>query len=226
MLDMLRNSMGARRNPATHIITTAGVKKDTQAFEYRQGAIYELLHGESTNGGLPSERKFTFIFCMEPGADVEDRSKWLQANPSALEKECPLFSIESLTEVYDRLRSTESKIQFYATRIGAWQDKKSMEFIDQETFKNAMYPAATPLDASDKILDLIQTKRGKMIVTLGIDSSFNNDFTSLCLLALDLSSKTPQMYTDFWIFCTRQKIQDGLAKTTHKNLSVLRKTRN
>ena len=59
-----RDSMVAKTNPLTIIITTAGIQRNTGPYERRQNLVYELKHNKTTEGGVRPRNRFTLIYCL------------------------------------------------------------------------------------------------------------------------------------------------------------------
>ena len=215
MLDMLRNSMATRLNPLVIIITTAGVDRTLPAFEYREVCKHEIVEGESANGGKITETRFTLMYCMDENVPIEDISYWTQANPSIMNRKEALFTVDELSDVRSRILSvdTDTLINFYATRLGSWQDRKSVEFITPESWEATVHP-----EGIDGVRETLKRRvaDARMYTVIGVDASTKNDFTSICLLGLDADTK--EFFSTYYTFCTEKTIETSLSNRTYKNL--------
>lgn len=76
MLDILESGMGARRQPHTQIITTAGFDSHSPCYNLRKTAT-DILEGR-----LVDESFFMLIYAMDKGDDWADENIWIKSNPN------------------------------------------------------------------------------------------------------------------------------------------------
>ena len=75
--DVLDTAMGARRQPLTFIITTAGLyNPESIGFQKHMAAIQIL------EGAYEADDQFCFIACADPDDDFDDPRVWAKANPN------------------------------------------------------------------------------------------------------------------------------------------------
>lgn len=75
VLKVIETGMGARSQPLTYIITTAGFNFESPWFHLRQNCI-DILRGLKTD-----ETFFGIIYTLDDGDDWNDRTTWVKANP-------------------------------------------------------------------------------------------------------------------------------------------------
>lgn len=73
--DVLKTSMGARRQPLMVAITTAGFDRNSICWEQHEYAVGVL------NGTIEDESFFAYIAAADPEDDWQDEATWARANP-------------------------------------------------------------------------------------------------------------------------------------------------
>jgi phage terminase large subunit-like protein len=161
--DVLATAMGARRQPLTLAITTAGVYDPTsigwELHEYAQ----QVLEGVFTD-----ESFFAFIAAMDEGDDWRDPEIWLKANPN-LGVSVKWDSIEELCE---RAKRTPSFLNTFLRLHGNLWTQQVTRWLSIEDWR------AAP-DRADEA-DLIGRRCWG-----GLDLSSRLDFTAFALVFPD-----------------------------------------
>jgi len=117
MLDVIDTGMGARRQPITFIISTAGFDKKSPCYEERDYAIKVL------EGVVEDDSLFAYIAEIDDGDDPFDESVWIKANPNLgispkldylkqqakKAKEIPSFYNEFMTKHMNLWTDTETR---------------------------------------------------------------------------------------------------------------------
>lgn len=76
LYDVLASSQGARQNPLSFIVTTAGHNTLCPYYKMRQSAI-DVLQGRIENDSLVA-----FIYTLDEGDDWTDETVWIKSNPN------------------------------------------------------------------------------------------------------------------------------------------------
>jgi len=76
ILDVLKSSSGARRQPLNWVITTAGFDKTVPCYQMRERCVKIL------EGTFESDSFFGIIFTIDEDDDWKDPSCWIKANPN------------------------------------------------------------------------------------------------------------------------------------------------
>lgn len=79
VMDVLESGQGARREPLTLVITTAGGKRDGPCWDLEQDAIRAL---ERIGGDDIADELFAFICRLDDTDDAFDERAWPKANPN------------------------------------------------------------------------------------------------------------------------------------------------
>ena len=75
VFDVLTTGLGARRQPLTWIITTAGLVRDCPCYQ-------EELYAKSVLEGHPDDSYFAIVYTLDDDDDWEDPAVWGKANPN------------------------------------------------------------------------------------------------------------------------------------------------
>lgn len=116
LLNVLLNGTGARDEPLTIIITTAGVVMDNQG---RDSVCYRFFqHGVEVAQGLDEDPGFFFAWWGAPdGADHTDPEVWKRANPGYGD----ILNPEDMADALKRLPENE----FRTKRLNQWVGSES-----------------------------------------------------------------------------------------------------
>lgn len=111
LFDVLRSARGARRNPLSFYITTAGKHLESVCFEQR-GLVCKVLEG-----ALDLDHYFGIIFTIDEDDDPYDEAVWQKANPnlgvSVQLDELRQYAREAQT-------SPDSEGEFKTKRLNVW----------------------------------------------------------------------------------------------------------
>lgn len=153
--NVLVQAVGARNDPLTLAITTAGVQYD--AFG-QESICYRLYrHGVEVAQGLTDDPSFFFAWWGAPeGADHRDPAVWAAANPAFAD----LIDPEDFASTVIRRPEAE----FRTKRLNQWVSAAT---------------AWLPAGAWDECADTERTIPEGAEVVLGFDGSYNNDSTAL-----------------------------------------------
>jgi phage terminase large subunit-like protein len=79
MINVMESGMGARRQPLTFIITTAGFDKNSACYQEERTLTTQILAGELDP--VP-ENYFGIIYTLDDGDDWTDPEVWIKSNPN------------------------------------------------------------------------------------------------------------------------------------------------
>jgi phage terminase large subunit-like protein len=128
MLHVMESAIGARKQPLTYIITTAGFDKSSVCHEEEHMLVERIL--ERSIDPIP-EHVFGIIYTLDEGDDWTDRKVWIKANPNlgvsvypdALEK-AVVESLSTPTKLNDTLTKN---FNVWTQAVTRWiQDEKWM----------------------------------------------------------------------------------------------------
>lgn len=159
LINVIKNSTGARLQPLILYITTAGYQLDGPLMDYYEKATDVL------EGVIQADRSFYFMAEIDPNDDVEDPANWIKANPNL---GVTIKMEDMLQEWEDRKHIPAERNDFITKRLNRFVQSDEQSFVDFEIIK-----------ANDGMLD-VETLAGKPCVG-SFDLSQSEDFTSACL---------------------------------------------
>lgn len=158
VLNVLESGMGARRQPLSYIITTAGFNIESPCYALRKTAL-EILRGVKED-----ETFFTIIYTIDEGDDWQDLNVWKKANPGI--GNTPKW--ESMKSAYQKaLNEGETRQNEFKTKnLNVWV-RSSKGWIPDHVWM------ACPAEP-------INPERGALCYA-GIDLASTSDFSALAL---------------------------------------------
>lgn len=159
LINVIKNSTGARNQPLLLYITTAGYQLNGPLMDYYDKAADVL------EGVIQDERSFYFMAELDPEDDIENPDNWIKANPNLGIS----IDLETMKEDWEsRKHIPAERNDFITKRLNLFVQSDEQSFIDYEIIKRN--------DAFINHEDII----GKTCVG-GFDLSQTEDFTSSCL---------------------------------------------
>jgi len=159
LINVIKNSMGARLQPLLVYITTAGYQLDGPLMDYYEKAADVLA------GVIQDERAFYFMAELDPDDDIEDPANWIKANPNL----GLTIKLEDMIEEWEtRKHIPAERNDFITKRLNRFVQSDEQSFIDFEIImrnKGDLDPATLAGAPCVGSFDLAQTE----------------DFTSSCL---------------------------------------------
>ncbi|SDD27319.1 Phage terminase-like protein, large subunit, contains N-terminal HTH domain [Paenibacillus sp. UNCCL117] len=159
LINVIKNSTGARKQPMILYITTAGYQLDGPLMDYYDKAADVL------EGVYPADHAFYFIAEIDPEDDVEDPINWPKANPNL---GITIKLEDMLKEWEDRKHIPAERNDFVTKRLNRFVQSDEQSFVDFEILRS-----------NDKMID-INTLTGRPCIG-SFDLSESEDFTSACL---------------------------------------------
>ena len=177
LYDVMLSSQGARENPLSFVVTTAGHNTLCPYYKMRQSAI-DVLQGRIQNDSLVA-----FIYTLDEGDDWTDETVWIKSNPN-------LNVTVSIDYIRDRITQakTSSLIEndVKVKTLNCWVQSVETWITDSN------------LTAKIEHVYLDQLKGEETYI--GVDLAAVSDLT--CWTALFPPSETRSFFPDKYIFKT------------------------
>ncbi|UNC91688.1 terminase large subunit [Candidatus Contubernalis alkaliaceticus] len=159
LINVIKNSSGARRQPLFLYITTAGYQLDGPLMDYYEKGADVL------EGVIQDERSFYYMAELDEDDEVDDPSTWIKSNPNL----GVTVLLEDMIEEWEsRKHIPAEKNDFITKRLNIFVQSDEQSFIDLEVIKrNSDYIDPETLTGANCIG--------------GFDLSSTEDFTSSCL---------------------------------------------
>ena len=159
LINVIKNSTGARRQPLIVYITTAGYQLDGPLMDFDEQASDVL------EGVIDDERSFYYIAELDESDDIEDPACWVKANPSLGH----IIKLEDMVQEWqDRKRTPQERTDFITKRLNLFVQSDEEPFLTWDVIKRN----ADHLD--------LGTLKGRPCIG-GFDLSNTEDFTAACL---------------------------------------------
>jgi phage terminase large subunit-like protein len=146
LYNVIRNSMGARRQPLLFVITTAGFNRESACYRHRQYCTKVL------EGGISDDSLFSVIYTLDEGDDWKDQVNWVKANPNWGVSVNPRQLEEGLSEA---MELTHKEVEFKTKLLNVWTDTASVWISDENWMR--CVDEAEPSGVSFGGLDLATT---------------------------------------------------------------------
>ena len=161
LFDVLRSAQGARSNPLSWYITTAGYDLQTVCYEQR------TLAAKILEGAVEADHYFAAIFSLDPDDDWRLERNWIKANPNY---GVSIFPDKLREEVLEAKESPESEAEFKTKRCNIWLNSAAT-WLSLDAWDAAADPKIT--------LDDLKGHR----VALACDMSNRDDMTAIVAVA-------------------------------------------
>lgn len=159
LINVIKNSRGARRQPLILYITTAGYVLDGPLMDYYEKGADVL------DGVIEDDRAFYYMAEIDAEDDPEDHTKWGKANPSL----GVTIQLEDMIEEWEQAKHIPAeRNDFITKRLNVFVQSDEQSFVSLDVIKRN----------SDHIDP--ELLRGLMCIG-GYDLSSSEDFTSACL---------------------------------------------
>ena len=113
LYNVIRNSMGARRQPLLFTITTAGFNREAPCYKHRQYCAGVL------SGAIKDDALFSVIYTLDEGDDWTDPAVWAKANPNWGISVNPRQLEQGLTEAKEFVHK---EVEFKTKLLNVWTD--------------------------------------------------------------------------------------------------------
>jgi phage terminase large subunit-like protein len=125
LYNVIRNSMGARRQPLLFTITTAGFNREAPCYKHRQYCAGVL------SGNIKDDALFSVIYTLDEGDDWTDPAVWAKANPNWGISVNPRQLEQGLTEAKEFVHK---EVEFKTKLLNVWTDT-AMTWISDGDWK-------------------------------------------------------------------------------------------
>lgn len=123
LYNVIRNSMGARRQPLLFTITTAGFNRESPCYRHRQYCANVL------SGGIEDDGLFTIIYSLDAGDDWTDRKVWAKANPNWGVSVYPRQLEQAVNEAREFVHK---EVEFKTKLLNVWTDTAQTWISDSD----------------------------------------------------------------------------------------------
>ena len=159
LINVIKNSRGARKQPLILYITTAGYVLDGPLMDYYDKGA-DILEGVITD-----ERSFYYMAELDKDDDVENPDNYIKATPSL----GVTVKLEDMIEEWNTQKHIPAeRNDFITKRLNIFVQSAEQSFVTLEVIKR-----------NDRVMDLAEL-RGRSCIG-GFDLSSTEDFTSSCL---------------------------------------------
>jgi phage terminase large subunit-like protein len=117
VLKVLETGMGARSQPLSFVITTAGFNIEGPCFQLRKTATQIL------DGAMTDETFFAAIYTLDEGDDFKDRKNWKKSNPHIGISPSWEFMEAEFTKAMNEGQSAE--VHFLTKNLNVWTSSSS-----------------------------------------------------------------------------------------------------
>ncbi|WP_354314250.1 terminase large subunit [Sporosarcina psychrophila] len=159
LINVIKRSWSARKQPLVIYITTAGYQLDGPLIQYYENGDDVL------NGVFNQDRKFYYMCELDDIKEIENPEMWIKANPN-------IGVTLNLPELIADFNSDRHVPQEYAD----WVTKQFNIFVKNDEQSFLSYEV---LQRNKKVID-IKSLEGQSCIG-GFDLSTSEDFTSACL---------------------------------------------
>jgi phage terminase large subunit-like protein len=122
LYNVIRNSMGSRRQPLLFVITTAGFNRESACYRHRQYCTKVL------EGAIEDDSLFSVIYTLDEGDDWKEKKNWIKANPNWGVSVNPRQLEEGLSEATEL---THKEVEFKTKLLNVWTDTASVWISDE-----------------------------------------------------------------------------------------------
>lgn len=159
LINVIKKSRGARKQPLILYITTAGTQLDGPLVNYYEQGT-DVLEEANTD-----ERTFYFLAELDSEEEFEKPERWIKANPNMGVS----LNLVILKEDWDKdKRTPQERSDFITKQFNVFANNSEQSFLDFETLKR-----------NNKVKDTNEFVHIPCVG--GFDLSDTEDFTSACL---------------------------------------------
>lgn len=192
--DVIRSSMGMRKNPHLCTITTAGFNKNGPCYELRSYGV-DVLKGMKEDESL-----FVMVFTLDEGDDWTDERVWKKAVPNL----GITTKIEFLRDTVNRARQNPSdEVEAKTKQFDVWCDS-SMVWIPSDVIKRNM----VKIDLTEFI------GKDDYLCYFGFDLASVSDITALSILLVNPS--TEEYYCKTFFYLPRKALEGKFNSELYK----------
>ena len=183
--DVIKSSMGMRKNPHLCTITTAGFNKNLPCYDLHCYGI-EVLKGTKMDESL-----FVMIFTLDDGDDWTDERVWKKAAPNI----GITTSVDFLRDIVNTAKQQPSKvIEAKTKQFDIWCDSSTV-WIPEDVIRKSMQK-----------LDMTEFKNSnRFLVYMGFDLASVSDLTAFTIMFVDPEEE--KYYFKTWYYLPRKALE-------------------
>lgn len=126
LYNVIRNSMGARKQPLLFVITTAGFNRESACYRHRQYCTKVL------ENAINDDSLFSVIYTLDEDDDWKEPQNWAKANPNWGVSVNPRQLEEGLSEA---MELTHKEVEFKTKLLNVWTDTANVWISDENWMK-------------------------------------------------------------------------------------------
>lgn len=126
LYNVIRNSMGARKQPLLFVITTAGFNRESACYRHRQYCT------KVVEGVIQDDALFSSIYTLDAEDDWKNPKSWAKANPNWNVSVNPRQLEEGLQEA---LELSHKEVEFKTKLLNVWTDTANVWIPDEKWAK-------------------------------------------------------------------------------------------
>lgn len=177
MRDIIKSSMGMRRDPMLLTITSAGFDKSLPCYQLRTTCI-EILSGLKTD-----DSTFAMIFGLDEGDDWTDENAWIKSNPNLGKTVTVKYLREQVTSA---INNPTEEVSVRTKNLGQWLSTTSVWIPD------------TYINKCTKTINLDDFKEDSEC-WVGVDLASVGDMTAVTFMLFKEDDATPYFYNKYYL---------------------------
>lgn len=177
MRDIIKSSMGMRRNPMLLTITSAGFDKSLPCYHLRTTCI-EILSGLKTD-----DSTFAIIYGLDEGDDWTDEKNWIKSNPNLERTVTTKYLREQVTSA---INNPTEEVSVRTKNLGEWLSTSSVWIPD------------TYINKCTKTINLDDFNEDSEC-WVGCDLAAVGDMTAVTFMMFKEDDPTPYFTTKYYL---------------------------
>lgn len=177
MRDIIKSSMGMRRDPMLLTITSAGFDKSLPCYQLRTTCI-EILSGLKTD-----DSTFAIIYGLDEGDDWTDEKVWIKSNPNLERTVTTKYLREQVTSA---INNPTEEVSVRTKNLGQWLSTSSVWIPD------------TYINKCTKTINLDDFNEDSEC-WVGVDLASVGDMTAVTFMLFKEDDPTPYFTTKYYL---------------------------
>lgn len=175
--NVIKSGMGQQKNGLLCIVSTSG-------FQFH--AMYEdyQIMNDILNQKIYNERQFIAIWELDDKAEINNKNKWIKANPLFEISAVKETMLENMQNDVDLARAQGDLIPVLVKNFNMWYQSTRDSFISHKEWQNAITEPIKPF---------------KQDIIFGIDLSKSNDLTSVSWIIPDFENNNFYCDSHSWV---------------------------
>ena len=177
MRDIIKSSMGMRRNPMLLTITSAGFDKSLPCYQLRTTCV-EILSGLKTD-----DSTFAMIFGLDEEDDWTDENVWIKSNPNLNRTVTVKYLREQVTSA---INNPTEEVSVRTKNLGQWLSTSSVWIPD------------TYINKCTQTINLDDFNEDSECY-VGVDLASVGDMTAVTFMLFKEDDPTPYFHTKYYL---------------------------